>query len=162
MDCISKRNPHPWLIRFAQATALGAVLAIGITWADSIADHPIDTAITAGMTSPACAEVRTMAAGSLLSASLPNNDICRSFFLYRATFSDATDDAGAYAASVMQDRIEEFRHLIGYVAVLSLVVVWTTIMVATAASTAYHRRERCVVAQRRGHSKRREVTPASP
>ena len=56
MDRISKRNMHPWLTRFAQATALSAVLAIGITWAGSIADHPIDTAITAGMTSPACAE----------------------------------------------------------------------------------------------------------
>jgi len=160
MDRISKRNMHPWLTRFAQATALSAVLAIGITWAGSIADHPIDTAITAGMTSPACAEVRAMAAGSLLSASLPNNDLCRSFFLYRATFSDATDDAGAYAASVMQDRIDEFRQLIGYVGVLSLVVVWTTLMLATAARIAYRRREQRV-ARRQGHSNRREAMRAS-
>jgi hypothetical protein len=161
MDRISKRDPHPWLIRFAQATALSAVLAIGITWAGSIADHPVDAAIMAGMTSPACAEVRARAAGSLLSAPLPNNDICRSFFLYHATFPDATDDAGAYAASVMQDRIDEFRELIGYVAVLSLVVVWTIFMLATAASIAYRRKEQCV-AQRQRHSNRREATRASP
>jgi hypothetical protein len=160
MDRISKRNTHPWLTRFAQATALGAVLAIGITWAGSIADHPINTAITAGMSSPACAEVRAMAAGSLLSASMPNNDICRSFFLYRATFSDATNDTGTYAASVMQDRIDEFRHLIGYVAVLSLAVVWTTLMLATAARIAYRRRGQRA-AQRRGHSIRRETARAS-
>jgi hypothetical protein len=101
-----------------------------------------------------------MAAGSLLSASLPNNDLCRSFFLYRATFSDATDDAGAYAASVMQDRIDEFRQLIGYVGVLSLVVVWTTLMLATAARIAYRRREQRV-ARRQGHSNRREAMRAS-
>jgi hypothetical protein len=160
MDRISKRNTHPWLARFAQATALGAVLAIGIAWAGSIADHPIDTAITAGMTSPACAEVRAMAAGSLLSASLPNNDICRSFFLYRPTFSDATDDAGAYAASVMQDRIDEFRQLIGYAAVLPLVVVWTTLMLAMAARIAYCRRGQRV-AQRQEYSSRHEITRAS-
>ncbi len=160
MDPISKRNTHPWLTRLAQATVLGAILAIGITWAGSIADHPIDTAITAGMTSPACAEVRAMAAGSLLSASLPNNDICRSFFLYRATFSDATNDTGTYAASVMQDRIDEFWQLVGYVAVPSLVVVWTTFMLAAAASGAYRRRERDI-APRQGHSNRCEATRAS-
>ncbi|CAN7795632.1 hypothetical protein LJR034_004058 [Caballeronia sp. LjRoot34] len=102
-----------------------------------------------------------MAAGSLLSASLPNNDICRSFFLYRATFSDATDDAGPYVASVMQDRIDEFGQLIGYVAVLSLVVVWTIFMLATAISIAYRRREGGV-AQRQRHLHRREATRVSP
>ena len=81
MDRICKGNGYPWLCRLAQATALGALLAIGITWAGSIADHPIDTAITAGMVSPKCAEVRAMPAGSLLSASQPNNDVCRSLLL---------------------------------------------------------------------------------
>jgi len=143
MDRISKGNRYPWLRRLAQVTALSALLTISITWAGSIVDHPIDSAITAGMTSPACAEVRAMAAGSLLSASLPNNDVCRSFFLYRATFSDATDDAGAYATSVMQDRIDEFWQLIGYVGVLSLAVVGTTFALAAATRIAY-RRKRCV------------------
>lgn len=73
MERMSKRNSHPWLARFAQVTALGTVLAIGMAWAgaavDHPVDHPIDTAITAGMASPVCAEVRVMAAGSLLSAS---------------------------------------------------------------------------------------------
>jgi hypothetical protein len=95
MDRICKGNGYAWLRRLAQATALSALLATGITWAGSIADHPIDTAITVGMMSPECAEVRAMPAGSLLSASLPNNDVCRSFFLYRATFSDATNNAGS-------------------------------------------------------------------
>ncbi|SOE96676.1 hypothetical protein SAMN05414139_09654 [Burkholderia sp. D7] len=142
MDRRCKGNRYPWLCRLAQATALSALLTIGITWAGSIVDHPIDTAITAGMTSPACAEVRAMAAGSLLSASLPNNDVCRSFFLYRATFSDAAADAGAYATSVMQDRIDEFWQLIGYVGVLSLAVVGTTFALATAARIAYRRKRR--------------------
>jgi hypothetical protein len=73
MERMSKRNSHPWLARFAQVTALGTVLAICMTWVFAAVDHPvdyaIDTAITAGMASPACAEVRAMAAGSLLSAS---------------------------------------------------------------------------------------------
>jgi hypothetical protein len=124
----------------AQAVALSVLLSISITWAGSIIDHPIDAAITAGMASPECAEVRAMAAGSLLSASLPNNDVCRSFFLYRATLSDATDDAGSYATSVMQDRIDEFWQLIGYVGVLSLAVVGTTFTLAAAARIAYRRR----------------------
>lgn len=70
MGSISRRNSHPWLARFAQVTALGAVLAICMAWAGAIVDHPIDTAITAGLASPACAEVRATAAGLLLSASL--------------------------------------------------------------------------------------------
>jgi hypothetical protein len=82
------------------------------------------------------------------------------FFLYRATFLDATNDTGTYAASVIQDRIDEFRQLIGYVTVLSLAVVWTTVMLATAARIAYRRR-RQRVAQRLGHSIRRETSRAS-
>jgi hypothetical protein len=70
MERMSKRNSHPWLARFAQVTALGTVLAIGMTWAGAAVDHPIDTAVTAEMASPDCAEVRAVAAGSLLSASL--------------------------------------------------------------------------------------------
>lgn len=161
MDLISKRNTHVWLTRFAQTTALSAVLAIGITWAGSIADHPIDTTIVPGMSSPACAEVRAMAAGSLLSVPLPNNDICRSFLLYRATFPDATDDAAAYAASVVQDRIDEFRQLIGYVAILSLAVVWTSLMLGATVRIAHRRRQQCI-AQRQGHSNLRKAIRAAP
>lgn len=158
MNRMCNRNRHRWLIRLAQVVALSVLLSISITWAGSTIDHPIDTAITAGMTSPECAEVRAMPAGSLLSAALPNNDVCRSFFLYRATFSDATDNAGSYEASVMQDRIDEFWQLIGYVGLLSFAAVGIAFTLAAAARIAYRRYRG--VAQRQGHPKRCDATRA--
>ena len=49
-------------------------------------------------------------------------------------------DAGAYATSIMEDRIDEFWQLVGYVGVLSFAVVGTTFALAAAARIAYHRK----------------------
>ncbi|AIP35372.1 putative membrane protein [Paraburkholderia xenovorans LB400] len=122
MNCAREREwkRHRRLIRAFRLVALSGLLAAAVTWAGSVYDHPLDPAIMAGMAAPECAGVRAIAAGSLRPASQPDDDICRSFFLYRTTFSDATDNARAYVDSIARDRADEFRQLIGYVFLLSL------------------------------------------
>jgi hypothetical protein len=134
------RNRQGWWRVFVQAAVLSVVLSIAVTWAGSSYDHPVDRSIVAGMAAPECAEVRAMRAGSLLLANLPDSDVCRSSFLYRATFSDAVDDPHSYMASVMQDRIGEFRQLVGYVCLLWIAVVGAVIGVAYAVRLSSQRR----------------------
>jgi hypothetical protein len=110
-----------------------------MTWAGSTYDHPIDRSILAGMEAPECAEVRAMRAGSLLLTGQPDNDVCRSVYLYRTTLHDAADDAPSYTASVMQDRISEFRQLVGYVCVMWLAVVGVVIGMTYAVRLGYQR-----------------------
>lgn len=138
----SGRNRPRWWRVSVQAAVLSIALGIGVTWAGSTYDHPVDRSIMAGMAAPECAEVRTMRAGSLLLATQPDSDVCRSFFLYRTTFLDAADDARSYAASVIQDRIGEFRQLVGYVCLLWLAVVGIVFGVAYAVRLGYQRRWR--------------------
>jgi hypothetical protein len=83
-----------------------------------------------------------MRAGSLLLTGQPDNEVCRSAYLYRTTFPDAADDAPSYAASVMQDRIGEFRQLVGYVCLLWLAVAGIVLGVAYAVRVGYQR-HRC-------------------
>ncbi|KGT02072.1 hypothetical protein JT30_5924 [Burkholderia pseudomallei] len=92
------------LIRWIQALALSALLAIGVTWIGAAVDHPVERAIVDGMAAPECAQVRAMPAGSLLSARQPDSAVCRSFFLYRAAYVDAASNAPGYSAAVMRAR----------------------------------------------------------
>ncbi|KJR90693.1 hypothetical protein PL318_17605 [Burkholderia pseudomallei] len=96
------------LIRWIQALALSALLAIGVTWIGAAVDHPVE---------------RAMPAGSLLSARQPDSAVCRSFFLYRAAYVDAASNAPGYSAAVMRARVDEFWQLVGYVLALWFVFV---------------------------------------
>ncbi|MBM5577260.1 hypothetical protein [Burkholderia pseudomallei] len=100
------------LIRWIQALALSALLAIGVTWIGAAVDHPVERAIVDGMP-----------AGSLLSARQPDSAVCRSFFLYRAAYVDAASNAHGYSAAVMRARVDEFWQLVGYVLALWFVFV---------------------------------------
>ncbi|ONB77196.1 hypothetical protein AQ905_22880 [Burkholderia pseudomallei] len=111
------------LIRWIQALALSALLAIGVTWIGAAVDHPVERAIVDGMAAPECAQVRAMPAGSLLSARQPDSAVCRSFFLYRAAYVDAASNAPGYSAAVMRARVDEFWQLVGYVLALWFVFV---------------------------------------
>lgn len=139
MRCASRRNRYRWLVVSVNVVILMVIIAIGMTWAGSTYDHPIDRSIVVGMGAPECAEVRAMRAGSLLLARQPDSDICRSFFLYRTTFPDAADDLHSYMASVMQDRIGEFRQLVGYVCLLWLAVAGVVIGLTYAVRFGYQR-----------------------
>jgi hypothetical protein len=139
VDYMSGRNCYRRLTRSLQAIGVSALLATGMTWAGSIYDHPIDTSIMAGMAAPECAQVRAMRAGSLLLATQPDGDICRSLFLYRIAFADAANSAPSYTTSIMQDRFGEFRQLIGYVCLLWLAVVGIAIALAYAIRAGYGR-----------------------
>jgi hypothetical protein len=133
------RNRHRWWVVPLQAAVLSVIIAIGMTWAGSTYDHPVNRSIMAGMAAPECAEVRAMRAGSLLLARQPDSDVCRSVYLYRTTFPDAADDAHSYTASVMQDRISEFRQLVGYVCLMWLAVAGVVIGVTYAVRLGYQR-----------------------
>lgn len=135
----SMRGRNRWWVVSIQAAVLSVALVIGMTWAGSTYDHPLDQSIMAGMAAPECAEVRAMRAGSLLLTGQPDNEMCRSVYLYRTTTPDAADDVHSYTASVMQDRISEFRLLVGYVCLLWLSVVGVVIGVAYAVRLGYQR-----------------------
>jgi len=142
------RNPHRWWVTLVQAAVLSILIAIGMTWAGSTYDHPIEGSIMAGMAAPECAEVRAMRAGALLLSRQPENEVCRSFYLYRTTFPDAADDPPSYMASVMQDRISEFRQLVGYVCLLWLALAGVVIGGTCVVRLGYHR-YRCDTQQRK-------------
>ncbi len=112
-------------------------MAIAITWTGVVYDYPVNAAIAAGMTAPECADVRRMPAGSLLTAAPPESDICRSFFLYRTALPDAADDLHSYVRSIREDRVNEFRLLIGYVWLLSFAVVGIAFMIGSGVHAAY-------------------------
>ena len=131
------RNWYRVLIRLIQAAVLSAILATGVTWGGAIYDHPVDASIMAGMAAPECAIVGAMPAGSVLLAVQPDNDICRSYFLYRTSIPNSTNDANSYMRSVMQDRIDEFRQLIGYVWLLCLATVGIIVALAYVIRVGY-------------------------
>lgn len=133
------RNRHRWWVVSLQATVLSVIAAVGMTWVGSIYDHPVDRSIMAGMAAPECAEVRAMRAGSLLLTGQPDNDVCRSVYLYRTMFPDAADDTHSYTVSVVQDRISEFRQLVGYVCLMWLAVAGVVIGMTYAVRLGYRR-----------------------
>ena len=137
MHDMKHRNWYRVSIRLIQATVLSAILATGVTSGGAIYDHPIDASITAGMAAPECAVVRAMPAGSVLLAVQPDHDICRSYFLYRTASPNSTNDANSYMASVMQDRIDEFWQLFGYVWLLCLATVGIFVALAYAVRVGY-------------------------
>lgn len=114
---------HRRTARWVHAVILSFASAIAVTWLGATYDHPVDAAIVAGMNAPECASVRAIPAGSLFAAREPESAICQSFFLYRVSFADAAHDAPSYQARVLEQRVEEFWLLIGYVLALWLVVV---------------------------------------
>jgi hypothetical protein len=91
-----------------------------VTWLGTAYDNPLNPAILEGMATPRCSEVRAVQPGSLLSAQLPSNDICRSFFLYRATYQNAAADEHGYRVAIAQDRADEFWQLVGYAMLLCI------------------------------------------
>ncbi|AMV47741.1 hypothetical protein [Paraburkholderia caribensis] len=106
--------------RWAFAIAVSTLLAIAATWLSAIVDHPINTAIVTEMMSPECRKVGRIVPGSVLFASPPDDDICRSYFLYRATDHNAASDVTSYTSFVLHERVAEFRKRIGYVFLLGL------------------------------------------
>ncbi|MFP4894919.1 hypothetical protein [Paraburkholderia sp. EG304] len=112
------------------AASLSTLVVTAITWLSAIVDLPIDDAIVAGMTAPQCARVGSMPSGSVLLAALPDDAICRSFFLYRATTQNAAMDAPSYTNMIMQERVGEFWKMIGYVLLLWLLASATVVGLA--------------------------------
>jgi hypothetical protein len=109
---------NSWL--YAAGVSLFFVTAI--TWLGAMFDHPIDGAIVTGMTSPECGTIGRAPPGSVLLAALPDEDVCRSFYLYRATDQNAASDAHAYVSAIMHEWVAEFWRRIGYVLLLWLIV----------------------------------------
>ncbi|WP_017776096.1 hypothetical protein [Paraburkholderia kururiensis] len=114
---------HRRATRWFHALVLSFAFATAVTWLGATYDHPVDAAIVAGMNAPECASVQAIPAGSLFASREPENAVCRSFFRYRVSFADAAHDAPSYQARVLQQRVEEFWLLIGYVLALWFVVV---------------------------------------
>jgi hypothetical protein len=112
-----------WLRRFIHGACVVLVLAIGTTWLGATYDFPVDAAVVAGMSEPQCAFVRALPAGGRLAAPLPDGDVCLPFFLYRASYANAADDAHAYRTWILQERLGEFWQLIGYVLALWFVAM---------------------------------------
>ena len=106
------------LMNWSGAVGMSLLLAMAATWFAAIHDYPVDEAIVAGMTSPECRAISRIPAGSVLFATLPDSDICRSYFLYRSTQPYAANDAPSYVNLVMQSRVAEFWRLIVYVLML--------------------------------------------
>jgi hypothetical protein len=94
------------------------LFATAMIWLSAIVDHPIDKAIVTRMMSPECARIGRIPPGSVLFATLPDDDICRSYFLYRATDHNAASDARSYTSLILHERVAEFWKRIGYVLLL--------------------------------------------
>jgi hypothetical protein len=151
MDHPARPHRPRWLRRCIHGALMGLILAIGMTWLGAICDFPVDAAIVAAMNAPECASVRAVPAGSRLAAALPDSDICLPFFIYRASFPNAADDAQSYQTWVLQQRVGEFWQLIGYVLVL-----WAVVLCGIALGTlAVRRLVRHLRHERRDHAKRR-------
>jgi hypothetical protein len=117
--------PHRprWSRRCIHGACVGVMLAIGVIWLGATYDFPVDAAVAAGMNAPECASVRASPAGLRLAAPLPDSDVCLPFFIYRASFSNAADNAQSYQTWVLHQRVGEFWQLIGYVLVLWFVAL---------------------------------------
>ncbi|MBR7918654.1 hypothetical protein KDX16_22955 [Burkholderia vietnamiensis] len=110
---------------------LCVLLSAAITWLGAIYDHPVREGVVAGMNASECARVGVRPPGSLLTTPLPEHDLCMPLFVYRASYPDAASDVASYRTWVLQQRVAEFRYLVGYVLLLCatlLVVVAGTVM----------------------------------
>lgn len=116
------RRPR-WSSRCIHGACVATMLAIGTTWLGAAYDFPVDAAVVAGMNAPQCASVRALPAGARLAAPMPDSDVCLPFFLYRASYTNAADDAHAYRTWILQQRLGEFWQLIGYVLALWFVAL---------------------------------------
>ncbi|WP_233837742.1 hypothetical protein [Paraburkholderia sp. ZP32-5] len=137
------RGPHT---RWLYVLCVSLLFVTAVTWLNAIFDHPIDDAVVTGMMSPECVKVSRMPAGSVLSAAQPDDEICRSFFLYRATTQNAAGDVASYQNMIMRERVGEFWRMIGYALVLWLLV--------TAACLGFARLLKRIVASRMHRSER--------
>lgn len=116
------RHLRRWTVNAARMACVATLVSSAATWAGAIYDHPIDDEIVAGMQSPNCTAVRTTKPGSLLTSTLPDDGICRAFFLYRGNFANAPDNEDAYRDAVARSRLDEFQQLFAYVWLLVTVV----------------------------------------
>lgn len=120
----SRRPRRPrWLSRCFHVACVALMLAIGMTWLGAAYDFPVDAAVVAGMNAPQCASVRALAAGARLAAPMSDSDACLPFYLYRASYTNAADDAHGYRTWVLQQRLGEFWQLIGYMLALWFVAL---------------------------------------
>ncbi|WP_225034131.1 hypothetical protein [Paraburkholderia sp. XV] len=142
MDKAGRPDWHRWLSRCIYVVCASATLAIATTWLGAIFDFPVDFGVVAGMKAPECAPVRASPAGSQLAAALPESDRCLAFFMYRASFPDAADDAASYQTWVLQRRVAEFWQLIGYVLVLWFVILCVSATAALAIRARIRRMRR--------------------
>lgn len=124
-------GPRPWMHRWLGAIGLCLLLSSATTWLGAIHDHPVSPGVVAGMTAPECGRVGARPAGSMLTTPIPEQDVCLSLFVYRASYPDAASDVASYRTWILQQRVGEFWQLFGYMlllwaAVLGLVVgpIW--------------------------------------
>lgn len=103
---------------WVRAAVLSLLILTGVAWLMAIDGHPVDRAVLAGMSDPACAAVHEVRAGSLLMAQQPDSEVCRSYFIYRSGAVDAADDPYAYRLDVMHQRVEAFWQIFAFVLVL--------------------------------------------
>ena len=106
-----------------------------MTWVGAIVDHPLDNAIMTGMTSSECARIGRIPPGSVLFAAPPDDDICRSYFLYRATDQNAASDVRSYTNLIQHERVAEFWKRIG-----NALLLWLIVTAAVVCSVALLRR----------------------
>jgi hypothetical protein len=88
----NERRRHERQARWLYAVVVSMLFMTAMTWVGAIVDHPLDNAIMTGMTSSECARIGRIPPGSVLFAAPPDDDICRSYFLYRATDQNAASD----------------------------------------------------------------------
>ncbi|WP_230942796.1 hypothetical protein [Burkholderia cepacia] len=111
-------GPRARMRRWLGAIGLCVLLSSATTWLGAIHDHPVSTGVLAGMTAPECGRVSARPAGSLLTAPIPEHDVCLPLFVYRASYPDAASDVASYRTWILQQRVGEFWQLFGYVLLL--------------------------------------------
>ncbi|MDR5799225.1 MULTISPECIES: hypothetical protein [Caballeronia] len=112
---------------FVYATAVKTLLAIATTWLSAVVNHPTENAIVTRMMSSECGRVGRIAPGSVLFASLTDDDARHSYFFYRATGHNAAGDTTSYTSLILLERVAEFWKRIGYVLSIWLIVTGVTI-----------------------------------
>ncbi|KVC23256.1 hypothetical protein WI69_04035 [Burkholderia diffusa] len=111
-------GPRTWMRRWLGAIGFCLLLSIATTWLGAIHDHPVSPGVVAGMTAPECGRVGAQPAGSMLTTPIPEQDACLSLFVYRASYPDAASDVASYRTWILQQRVDEFWQLFGYVLLL--------------------------------------------
>lgn len=132
--------------RCLEAFGLCLVLSVITTWGGALYDNPLSAAVVDGMNARECASVSSAPRSSILTASIPDDDICLPCFIYRVSYQDAASNEHAYRAWVLERRVAEFWQLIGYVLLLWAMamggiglVAWIVIRLVRHCRTSWHK-----------------------